>query len=210
MSRRFRATTWRYRWLIVACCMAVAAWLMLSELRPPDPQTTVAVVATHDLPAGTVVTDGDVREVPLPSVPGRAVSVDDAVGATLTISVTAGLPLIDSMFLGPGLVDAAPDGSVVAPISLADANVVAILRVGDRVDLYATGTAAGTASESTLVTGDALVLATAIASGGQSPWWGAPTQSGGGVIVVAIPAHDAAALTLAGARGPFQAVVSPP
>jgi Flp pilus assembly protein CpaB len=98
----------------------------------PSPGHMVAVtVAARDLPSGTVLSQDDlvVRRYP----PGIAPAESDpgAVGRTLAAPVRRGEPVTDVR-----LVAAYPD-RVALPVRIADASTVALLRVGDHVDLVA-------------------------------------------------------------------------
>lgn len=207
MPHPLRAWLWRFRWLVVSVCVACAAWLVVGELRPAPPPTVPVVVAAHALPAGSTVTAADLRVDRAPVAPAGAVRLDDAVGATLTIGVTEGLPLVSTMLLGPGLVEAAPPGWVVAPVVLADPVLADLLRVGDRVDLYlAAADTGGRLDDAHLVSAGALVLARHQADGGQS--WLAGSSGEVEAVVVAVRSDDAAALAGASGFGPFRAVLS--
>lgn len=89
---------------------------------------------------------GDVRTLELPPavVPTGALRPGaDLTSRVLSGPVRAGEPLTDARFLGP---PAVPDGSLAYPFRIDDADISALLRVGDRVNLYAaTSTASGTA-----------------------------------------------------------------
>ena len=103
----------------------------------PSPGHMVAVtVAARDLPSGTVLSKDDlvVRRYP----PGIAPAESDlgAVGRTLAAPVRRGEPVTDVRLVGPSLVAAYPD-RVALPVRIADASTVALLRVGDHVDLVA-------------------------------------------------------------------------
>lgn len=93
-------------------------------------------VAARDLPSGTVLSQDDlvVRRYP----PGLAPAESDpgAVGRTLAAPVRRGEPVTDVRLVGPSLVAAYPD-RVALPVRIADASTVALLHVGDHVDLVA-------------------------------------------------------------------------
>lgn len=129
------------RRLLSAVCAAVALLATLRALAPPPEPTAATLVAVRHLPAGSVVGPGDVASEALP----RAVVPDDAaeapVGRTLAAAVGPGEVLTDARLVGPSLLEGRP-GVVALPVRIADADVVAMLRVGDRVDLYAADPAA--------------------------------------------------------------------
>ena len=68
-----------------------------------------------------------------------------AVGRTLAAPVRAGEPVTDVRLVAPSLVAGYP-GRVALPVRMADADAVALLRVGDRVSLVAADPRRGTAS----------------------------------------------------------------
>lgn len=207
MPRRLRALVWRLRWLIVAACVACAAWIAIGELRPPSAPGVDVLVAARDLPAGTTVTAADLRTVRVHEAPASAVGPDD-LGAPLVIGVPEGLPVVRSMLLGPGLAEAAPPGWVVTPVALADPLLAEMLRVGDRVDLYlAAADTGGLLEQAQLVAAGAVVLARETAPAGGS-LLGAPTAGTNPVVVVAVPAQDAPDIAGASAFAPFRAVLS--
>jgi len=67
------------------------------------------------------------------------------VGRTLAGPVRAGEPVTDVRLIAPSLVSGYP-GRVALPVRVADADAVALLRVGDRVSLVAADPRRGTAS----------------------------------------------------------------
>jgi pilus assembly protein CpaB len=142
-----RAVSWHRRLLaagLAAASMAVA--LHLVEPTPP-PTTTVLTVA-RDLPGGAQLTTADVREVALPRdlVPTGVLTPDDpGVGRMLAGPVRAGTPLTDVDLAGPALLRGQGADLVAAPVRVADAGALALVRVGDRIDLLAAETDAETA-----------------------------------------------------------------
>lgn len=210
LSRTWRPALWRYRWFVVACCLAVAALAVVAELRPPPEPTVPVLVTARDLPAGTLLTAADVRQESTSRAPAGSVSTEAAVGSTLTVGLPEGMPVVETMLLGPGLADAAPPGWVVMPVPLADALLADLVRVGDRIDLYlAAADTGGRLTEAELVTSGALVLARASPAQPEGGWLGAPASAGGtSVLVVAIRPEDAADLAGASGFGPFRAVLS--
>jgi Flp pilus assembly protein CpaB len=200
---------WRYRWLVVACCVAAAAWVSIGALRPLPPPTVPVLVTARDMPAGTVLTAADVQLEAAERAPAGTMDLDTAVGATLTVGLPAGVPVVDTMLLGPGLPDAAPAGWVVVPVPLADPMLAELVRVGDRIDLYlAAADTGGRLTEAQLVTTGALVLARAGPADQEAGWLGTSAASSASVVVAAIRPEDAAALAGASGFGPFRAVLS--
>ncbi|NYI99779.1 Flp pilus assembly protein CpaB [Nocardioides thalensis] len=127
----------RRRRLIAALCVAGATVVGLRSVAPPPPETVEVLVASRDLPAGAVLTEGDLRvtEVGPDSVPASV--VDAPVGATLAAPLREGEAVTDVRLVGPQLVEAAP-GTTAVPVRFSDAAQAALLEVGDRVDVLAT------------------------------------------------------------------------
>ncbi|MFC9690034.1 Flp pilus assembly protein CpaB [Kribbella sp. NPDC056951] len=131
-----RAARWHRR-LLAGVAAAAAVYFGLTSLAPAAPPTVTVLAAARDLPGGITPTADDLRTLALPadSVPSAALRPGaDLARRVLTGPVRAGEPLTDARFLGPGLV---PSGSVAYPFRIDDAEVGALLRVGDRIDLYA-------------------------------------------------------------------------
>jgi pilus assembly protein CpaB len=145
------------RRLLSAVCAAVAVLAALRAVAPPPLPTAPALVAVRHLAAGSVVGPADVASEALP----EAAVPDDAavapVGRTLATAVGAGEVLTAARLVGPSLVAGRP-GRLALPVRIPDADVVALLRVGDRVDLFAADPAAADPQGSRLLE-SALVLA---------------------------------------------------
>lgn len=140
LSRRLRpvrrAVLARRRLLAALLAAAAVATGMHAAAGPPPPSVTV-LTAARDLSAGTVLEPGDLvpTEFAPDSVPagtGRA-----AVGRMLAAAVRRGEPVTDVRLVGPALTAGDPDRTAV-PVRLPDAGMVALLEVGDRIDLVAT------------------------------------------------------------------------
>ena len=98
------------------------------------------LVAARDLPAGTSLTAGDLASVRFR--PGSAPSdvvpdADDVAGRLLAAPVTEGEPITSVRLLGADLAAAHP-GLRAVPLRLPDPGMVALLEVGDQIDLVAT------------------------------------------------------------------------
>lgn len=171
------------------------AGLALVLVLRPDPLPTAAgtpavvpvAVSVRDLPAGTVLTSGDLAVVELPAAFAPAGTVADAaqlVRRVLAGSVRAGEPISDARLVGPGLTALLPDGQVAAPVRLADLAIAALVRSGDRIDVLATAPDAAAAE---VVAGGALVLA-ADETG---------EESSAGLLLIAVDGPTAARLAAA-------------
>ncbi|WUJ72441.1 hypothetical protein OG809_04065 [Kribbella soli] len=131
-----RAARWHRR-LLAGVAAAAAVYFGLLALSPSPPPTVAVLAAARDLTGGAVPTLDDLRTVDLP--PGAVPSGALRPGADLTTRllsgpVRAGEPLTDARFLAP---PAVPSGSLAYPFRVDDADITALLRVGDHVNLYA-------------------------------------------------------------------------
>ncbi|RYV50400.1 flagellar biosynthesis protein FlgA [Pengzhenrongella frigida] len=208
---------WRVRFPVAAALLALAATLVIAELRPAPAVTVPVAVAGRELAPGVPLAAADLRVVRMPPalVPsGAHPSVDTVVGQRLVVGAPAGLPIVHGLLAGDRLATAGPAGTVVAPVRLADPAVAALLRPGDRIDLLAAaGTADGEPAVHQLAT-RAIVLAdpgsdsaSAGASAGQDAGAGAiggllgggADPGTGALTLVAVTPAEAAAL--AGAVG---------
>lgn len=119
---------------------AGAVAIGLGVLAPPSPPTAPVVVAAADLPGGAVLGGDDlhVRRFSPATVPaGAAGGPRRWMGRVLAAPMRAGEPLTDARVVGPGLVHGYGPGIVAAPVRIADADAVALVRTGDRVDVLA-------------------------------------------------------------------------
>lgn len=183
-----RAVRWHRR-LVAGLAAAVAAYFGLAALSPGPPPTVAVVAAARDLPGGSRPADGDLRTVRLPpgAVPAGAVRPgDDLRARVLAAPVRAGEPLTDARFVAPGLLRQA--GAVAYPVRIDDAEVAGLLRVGDRIDLFAAG---GESAVARLVASGVRVLALPAA-----PARGVSGGSGA-LLVLAVPPASAAVIAQA-------------
>lgn len=144
LRRGWRRGVLGHRRALSALLVAAAVLLGWRALAPPAPETVPVLVAAHDLPAGTPLAEADLATVELPpeAVPAGIVEQAQAVGRTTTGPVRRGEPVTDARLVAPSLLDGYP-GRVAVPVRIPDAGVVALLRVGDRIDLVATDPRSG-------------------------------------------------------------------
>jgi Flp pilus assembly protein CpaB len=121
---------------LAALCLAVAVVAGLHAVRPPAPATVTVTVAARDLVSGTVLSPADLEIRRYPAAVAPPGTAATAVGRTLAAPVRAGEPVTDVRLVSPALGAGYP-GRVVVPVRIADGDVVALLRVGDRVDVLA-------------------------------------------------------------------------
>ena len=156
---------------------------------PPEP-TVGVVVAARDLPGGAPLTGADLerRSLPAHGVPrGSTSKAATLVGRTLAAPLREGEPVTDVRVVAEGLLAGYP-ALVAAPVRIADAGAVRLLRVGDRVDVVATDPADGRAE---VATEAAPVLAL---PRGRRSGAGSSTLTGGALVVLAVPRSTAVAL----------------
>lgn len=138
--RQLRQAVLWHRRLLAAGLTAAAVAAALVALSPPAASTLPVLRAAHDVPAGTVVDadDVEVASVPPGLVPDGALrSEPEATGRVLAGPARKGEPLTDVRFVGPTQLTGYGRGVVGAPVRIADAQAVALLRPGDVVDVLA-------------------------------------------------------------------------
>ena len=135
-----------HRRLLAALLAAVAVLAALRAVEPPPTPSVPVLVAAHDLPAGQRLEAGDLTVVHVAPEhrPRRAVAEPVALGRTLAAPLGAGEPVSDLRLVSEGLLDTAP-GTAAVPVRVPDAGVVALLAVGDVVDVLATAPRDGAA-----------------------------------------------------------------
>ncbi|WP_328991276.1 SAF domain-containing protein [Kribbella sp. NBC_01245] len=182
--RLLRAVRWHRRSL-AAVAAAAGVYLALTALAPAPPPTVRVLAAARDLPGGERLLPGDLRVVAIPPefIPTGALRPEtSAARRTLAAPIRAGEILTDARFVSPALVSSAlvrragGAGVVAYPVRFDDAEVVALLRVGDRIDVYA-ATSTTSALAARLATG-LRVMALPRAGPGAGPGAGSGAGSG--------------------------------
>ncbi|MFC8192302.1 SAF domain-containing protein [Cellulomonas sp. NPDC057328] len=205
---RLRGALWRWRALVAALCLGLAAAVTVQALRPAPPPTAPVVVLARDVAAGTPIGALDVAVARLPptAVPaGAHTAPADVVGAAPVVDLPARQPLTPAL-LGGGA-PAGPPGTVVAAVRLDDPAVAALLTPGAHVDLVAARPEGGPGET---VARRALVL----------PGPAADADPGGGLlggtagaadapVLVAVAPEEAVLLAEASAAARLVAVVVP-
>lgn len=190
LSELVRAAQWHRR-LLAAGLLAGSVALGLQALAPDPPATVAVVAAARDLPTGTRLGSADLTTVGLdPSVvPAGALRSQTVVrGRTLVSAVRRGEPLTDARLLAPSALDLLGPGLVAAPVRVADAATVRLLRPGDVVDVLAAG---GTeAVEPARLVAAAVRVVTVPREAGDAFEAG----SGGGLVLLATSSSTAARL----------------
>lgn len=173
-----------HRRLLAAACAAAAVGAALSVLAPKPAPMTPVLAAARDLTAGHALRLEDLRALDLPpaAVPGGALRPGAAIlGRLVATPVRRGEPLTDVRLVGGSLLAQLPAaGQVAAPVRIADAATVALLRPGDRIDVLA---ATEGASDAAVVAADALVIT--VPAGDTA---GDPLDGGALVVLATTPA----------------------
>jgi Flp pilus assembly protein CpaB len=189
--RRVRRGVLARRRLLAALLTGIAVAAGVQAATAPPPPSVGVLTAARDLPAGAVLGSNDLVTVDFApgSVPTGAAR--EAIGRTLAAPVRRGEPVTDVRLLGPALTAGDPELTAV-PVRLPDAAMVALLEVGDRIDLIATDPQGSGAS--VVATGvPVLALPPASAEGDAS---GQP----GGLVVVGVAPTEVTGLADAGVR----------
>ncbi|MCA1822796.1 MAG: SAF domain-containing protein [Frankia sp.] len=136
-----------HRRLLVAGLAAAAAAAAVSAAAPAPPRVVTVLAAARDLAAGAALASDDLVGLALPAgaVPDGALRPGaDVLGRLVSSPVRRGEPLTDVRLVGPSLLaglrgDGGPDvgALVAAPVRIADAESVRLVRAGDRVDVLA-------------------------------------------------------------------------
>lgn len=205
---RLRRWSLRVRHLLALSLLIVAAVIAIrpasdAALGQGSAPSAPVLVAAHDLAAGHTIAVGDtvLGYWPEPLVPRGAVRADTAIGHVLAGAMRSGEVLTDVRLLGSGLAVGLAPGFSAAPVRLVDPAVVALLRTGDRVNLYALP--AESAGQ------PAMPLATSVAVLAVLPG-GDRYVTDGGVIVVAVAEAVAAQLLAAAYTTAIAATLAAP
>ena len=202
LRRRVRRRVLGHRRLLSALCVAGAVLAGLQAAAPPPPRTVPVLTAARDLPAGTLLTDADLvaTEFRPDSAPDGSATRSAAVGRTLAGPLRRGEPVTDVRLVAPSLLRGYP-GLVAVPVRIPDPGTVALLRVGDRVDLLVTETDGSAAS--TLATDvPVLALPRSAASGA------GPVTASGALVVLGTESGLAGPVSAAAVRGCLVVVIA--
>lgn len=200
--RRLRRAVLARRRLLAGLAAGVAVAAGLQAAAEPPPPRTWVLTAAHDIAGGAVLGEDDLTRVAFApaSVPDGVITERAAaLGRTTATPVRAGEPLTDVRLVSGSMLSGFP-GTVAAPVRIGDAGAVALLEVGDRIDVL---------SADPRGRSDALVVASGV------PVIAIPRQDAqssalapGGLIVVAVPSSTAVALASAGVSGYLSVVIT--
>ncbi|TDD29048.1 hypothetical protein E1218_05345 [Kribbella turkmenica] len=156
------------------------------------------LAAARDLTGGAAPSSDDLRtlELPVDAVPEGALTPGaDLTARVLSGPVRSGEPLTDARFLAPVSV---PTGFLAYPFRIDDADISALLRVGDHLNLYA---ATSSSAESAILLARA-VRVVALPTGPR-------TSTAGALIVVATTPAAVARLAQATANSRITVALTP-
>lgn len=162
-ARRWRRLIAVRRRLILAGLVALAVTFGLRALAPPPAPSVAVTVAAMDLPAGHVITQGDVHRVAWRSGTAPSGLVQHAVGRSLASPLRRGEPITDARLVGPGLLIGQSAGRRAMAVRVTEPTA-GMVRPGDRIDLVAgPSTAAelpGEMAKADVIAEGVLILAT--------------------------------------------------
>lgn len=133
-----RAVSWHRRKLAVLCAIA-AVLCTVAAISPAETETVPVVVAARELDGGRALSPDDLRVARYPASLAPADAVTDPAeitGRWLIAAAGSGSPIGNRAVLAPRGMQAGV-GRVLVPVRLADPAVIALLRVGDVVDVLA-------------------------------------------------------------------------
>jgi pilus assembly protein CpaB len=182
---------------------AVAAVITgISAARPPDPPRVDVVRAAHELAAGATLSARDVRvdKIPRTAAPQSPVTDPEQVVGIVVNSPVAEGQVITELALGSPR--ASGPGMVVAPLRLTDADMAALVRLGDRVDVIA---ATDSAAKARVVASRVLVVGLPATTTGDGALTGG--NGSGALILVEVDLPTATALNDTAAAGRISIVL---
>lgn len=190
------------RRVLAAVLLAVATGLAVDAVAAGPPPGVTLVVAARDLPTGHAVAEADLTRVVVPpsAVPDGALDAEDLTGdgVVLASPVRRGEPLTDARLTGPGLLAAAPPGSVAVPVRVVEAAALRLVRPGDEVTVLAGPDLSG-------LTGGEVVVPSAVVLHVPDTDDGllAGDAGGGGVVVLALDRPGATRVAAAAGQRPL-------
>lgn len=193
------AAGWHRR-LLVAGLLSGSVAFAIQAVSPQPPPTAPVLVAATDLAGGTRLSPGDVRLMgvaPAALPDGALRSRDVAAGRMLVAPVRKGEMLTDVRLLSRSFLDSYGGGLVAAPVRIADAASVRLVRQGDLVDVLAAGPGAdGSATAAARTVAAAVPVVTIPPAAGSA--FG-PSDVGQGALVVVVTSPETAARLAAAA-----------
>ncbi len=198
-----------HRRVVAALLLCAAAGVGVEALLQNSNGTTTVIAAAIDVPVGTVLTAAHLvpREIPPDVLPATAfLAVEPLLGQRSATPLRKGDIVTDTALLGTGLLAGTPPGTVAVPLRPADESTVQLLAPGQLVDVVlTTGNGYDVASETRVLASGVPVLWRS-APGTDQGWSGADPQAG--LVVVAAPPEDAAALAGSASSGEVYLVLT--
>lgn len=208
LRRGIRWFIFRQRRLLAALLFSAAAGIAVEASLPQEDPRVAVVVASADLPVGTVLSFDQLSTEKLPqaAVPGRSFTDPaELVGEQLAAPLLRGHVLSDTFLVGTGLLAGAPEGTVAVPVRPADPSTIQLLAAGQRVDVVlSTGNGFEVSTETSVLARGLPVLW--IPAGESSGTWPGTGEQEGLVVLAAEPG-DAAALAGASSKGEVHLVL---
>ncbi|RRD45865.1 SAF domain-containing protein [Tessaracoccus sp. OH4464_COT-324] len=188
---------WHRRWLAALCAAACLYALGSALVRPAEPTATLPVAARR-IAVGEAFTPDVVRveQVPLRLAgDGEPLDLEQLAGAHSAVPLSPGQIIYRSAVSFPG--QARPD-HVLVPVSIRDDGLRELLTPGARVDLVVA------LHETAEVVASGSIAASPASSGSPTRLTGA-----GGMVLVEIPASEAAGVAVLGQSGQLSVVLTP-
>jgi Flp pilus assembly protein CpaB len=123
-------------------CLLMALGTLATRGQAPRSLTVPTVVTSHAVPAGALLSPPDLMLAawPVAAVPaGISRTVAAVVGRRLAGTLSRGMPVTQADLLEPAIAEALARDQAATTIELATASQLALLRPGEHVDLYPSG-----------------------------------------------------------------------
>jgi Flp pilus assembly protein CpaB len=203
----------RNRRLVVALLLCVAVGVAVHQLTPASEHRAIVLAAARDLPAGSSLTDSDLKplEVLPDGVPTGALTPGTGYGGKqLAAPLQKGQIPTSAQLLGPGLLTGTAPATAAVPLRMADPASIQLISPGQLVNVVLTTADGleGPGKGTELLAAAVPVLWTSAQGGKASQWLG--TNEADGLVVVAANPQQAETLAGASTRGKlFFVLVSP-
>lgn len=218
-KRRLQVLLWRFRFLVLAVCVTLAAGIVIDAVRPEEREATQVIALTSDVPAGTVLATDDVMTADLTGqLPGDVFFVsDDVVGRRTVIDLSAGSLLSETMLV-PSESQFALGGRHAIPVPLANSELAHLYPPGTRVRVVispdAHGVEPGRSPGDTVVIDDAVVLTPAHQDQPDAGEGGLLGSSSGGsgtlgsnYLLLGVSPADAILISSIGSTSPLNVII---
>lgn len=187
-----------HRRALAAAMAGLGVLLLATQLAPTGTRGTDVVVTTRAVAAGDVLTDADLRVLPLPTqaLPdGRLPALDEVVGAT------AGAGIAGNTVVQTGMLATTPDlaeGRALVPVAVPDEQLAGLLTPGSLVSLVHAG------ESFEVVTDDARVAALPAAAESSGL---AVVSASARLVLLDVPSRIAPTVAVLGQRGELSVIL---